>query len=479
MAKRVTVIDIGSNSVRMVVYEKTSRFSFHILHEEKSRVRISENSYQNGGNLQEIPMQRTFDALDDFLSISKSYKSRKILCVATSALRDAPNKKEFIHKVRDRLKLNIKIIDGQKEAYFGAIACANLLPKQKNSCSIDIGGGSTEFAIINETNISHTLSLNIGTLRVKELFLDKNNLIEAREYIDNELQKIDTLDINLSTLIGIGGTFRSISMAIMKNSNYPFKQLHAYEYSKEELETFISKILATTNNDELKSLGIDNNRLDNIKSGALIVERILLKIEIANVISSGVGLREGVYLSDLLRHSKHRFPHNYNSSVRYLIDRYIEDTNYTNQLNSIVKNIFDLTSDYFNLDKKYRYELGLSAKLYFGNKYSYYPIETSLEYGFKHSEIVLIATLQKYATNMLPKKYITEYQQLLPDANTLDSLSYILSLSIALLTHKPRNIDFELEFEEGVLNVVSKKQSYLSKEAVKKLASYKDFRINF
>jgi exopolyphosphatase/guanosine-5'-triphosphate,3'-diphosphate pyrophosphatase len=96
MAKRVAVIDIGSNSARLVVYEKTSRFAFHLLNESKSKVRLSENAYKNNGNLQEIPMQRTIDALKDFLSIIYSYKARKTLCVATSALRDAPNKKEFL-----------------------------------------------------------------------------------------------------------------------------------------------------------------------------------------------------------------------------------------------------------------------------------------------------------------------------------------------------------------------------------------------
>ena len=479
MAKRVTVIDIGSNSVRMVVYEKTSRFSFHILHEEKSRVRISENSYQNGGDLQEIPMQRAFNVLDDFLLISQSYKSRKILCVATSALRDAPNKKEFIHKVRDRLKLNIKIIDGKKEAYFGAIACANLLPKQENSVTIDIGGGSTELAIINDKDISHSLSLNLGTVRIKELFLDNNNFSEAKEYIDEELEKL--VEFFPSTIVGLGGTFRAISLAIMQKSDYPFDKIHAYEYSKEKLQNFLSQILNSSTDKMLQELGIPSNRLDDIRSGTLILERILVKLSsVTDIITSKVGVREGVYLADMLRNSKHRFPHNYNSSVRYLIDTQIVDTNYSNQLNTLVKKLFDLTSDYFSLDKKYRYELGLSAKLYSRDRYNSYRIETALEYGFKHSEIILIATLQKYVLDgSLSQKYKKRYALLLPENNSLDSLSYLLALAVALLTHKPRNIDFKLEFIEGILYVESKRELYLSKEAVKKLSSYKDFRINF
>jgi Exopolyphosphatase len=100
MAKRVAVIDIGSNSIRMVVFEKTSRFAFHLLHEAKSKVRISQNAYQNGGNLQPAAMDRTFYALSDFLTVAASFKVTKTLCVATSALRDAPNKAEFIQRVK-------------------------------------------------------------------------------------------------------------------------------------------------------------------------------------------------------------------------------------------------------------------------------------------------------------------------------------------------------------------------------------------
>ena len=122
MAKITTIIDIGSNSMRMVVLKKTSRFGFHLINESKCKVKISEGCYQNGGNLQQIPMQRAFEALKSFLNISSALKSRKILCVATSALRDAPNKAEFVSRVSKELGLNIKVIDGSKEAYYGGVA---------------------------------------------------------------------------------------------------------------------------------------------------------------------------------------------------------------------------------------------------------------------------------------------------------------------------------------------------------------------
>lgn len=488
MAKRVSVIDIGSNSIRMVTYEKTSRFAFHILDEAKSKVRISENAYKNGGNLQEIPMQRTYDALENFLTISKSLKARKILCVATSALRDAPNKKVFLDKVRKNFKLSIKIIDGEKEAYLGALACANLLPTQQNALSIDIGGGSTEFSVIDGKNISNTISLELGTVRLKELFFDTDKVSEAKKYIDEKLQVLDGL--KPYTLVGIGGTFRAVSSAIMLSNEYPIDKLHAYEYDVKTLQSFIDSVLKTKTDDELKALKIKNNRLDVIKPGVLILSRVLKKLSsLRCCITSGVGVREGVYLKDMLRSSNFKMPEHYNPSVRYIIDANITDTTFSNQLNKLSKSLFDLTYKSFEIDDIYRKSLSISAKLYPAganihyyskNLHSYYLVQTALEYGFRHQDIALISLLTKYAKKKLPSKIDkSKYKDLLPDSKTLNYLSFILSLSVALLTHRPRNIDFEIDFEVKTIYIKSNSNLYLAKEATSKLEKIDNLDVVF
>ncbi|MCD6260131.1 MAG: Ppx/GppA family phosphatase [Helicobacteraceae bacterium] len=486
MAKTVAVIDIGSNSARMVVYEKTSRFAFHLLHEAKSKVRISQNAYQNGGNLQEIPMQRTFDALSDFLNIAQSYKARKILCIATSALRDAPNKKIFINRVQKELGLNIKVIDGEKEAYYGGIACANLLANQENAMSVDIGGGSTEFSLINNKDVSNTLSLELGTVRLKELFFDKDDREGAIAYIDQQLHILDTL--TPTTLIGIGGTFRAIATAIMNKTKHPLNKLNGFECDVTLFEEYLHNIL-DADALKLKKIGIDADRFDIIKPGALILQRILNKLSVQNLIASGVGVREGVYLCDLLRNSQHKFPQNYNPSLRYLLDSYLQDSSYSNQLSFVSKKIFDLTHEYLGIDPSLRFELGIAAKLYpigtnihfySKNKHSYYLIQSALEYGYTHSQILVISTLARYAKRKLPSTtHLKYYKVLLPQSKTLKALSYMLSVAISLLSHRPKNVDFELSFEEGTLIVSSKSSMYLSKDALIKLDRIKELKVKF
>jgi exopolyphosphatase/guanosine-5'-triphosphate,3'-diphosphate pyrophosphatase len=486
MAKRVSIIDIGSNSIRIAIYERKSRFSFHLLYEAKSKVRISENAYQNNNNLQEAPMQRAFNALVEFLEISSSYKARKILCVATSALRDAPNKNDFLAKVRSKLKLNIKIIDGKQEAHFGALACANLLPKQTNAISIDIGGGSTEFALIDKDNILKTFSLKLGTVRLKELYFDTDQINKAIKRIDKELEILKEIDAQ--TLIGIGGTFRAISNAIMSNTNYPLNKIHSFEYSADNFIEYIDKILDSDEN-SLKEIGIKKARFDIIKPGALILQRVFKHLSIKNTITSGVGVREGVYLSDLLRNSKGKFPHNYSTSVRYLIDYYIDDKSYSNHLSNISKKLFDLTAKHLNIDIQYRRDLSIASRLYPAgsnihffsqNRHTYYLIKSALEYGFTHSQMMLIATLARYAKNKPPSKtHLQKYQNLLPDSKTINSLSYLISLSIALLSHRPRNINFDLEFTDGTLKIISKHNLYLCKENINKLSGIENFKLLF
>ncbi len=486
MAKRVAVIDIGSSSIRLAVYEKTSRFAFHLLNESKSRVRLSQNAYQNNNNLQEEAIQRTIDALADFLTIIDSYKARKTLCVATSALREAPNKQEFILRVRNELNLNIKIIDGQKEAYLGGIACANLLPKLNNAISIDIGGGSTELALISDKSVLSTMSINLGTIRIKELFYDYQKIDDAIKYIDSKLEVLDNLSVD--TIIGLGGTFRAISTAILKNKKYPLNKVHAFSYDYDELNSLLSSVLKADHK-ELTELNIKSERFDIIKPGVLILQRVLKKLSIKKVVTSGVGVREGVFLSDLLRGSKDKFPTHYNTSMRYILDAHVSEKNFANLLNSLAKKIFDLTYEHLDINKQYRKDLAMAAKLYPSggdvhfyskNKHSYYLVQSALEYGVTHNQITLIATLCKYAKKKLPSStHLQKYNVLLPDANTTNALSYILSLSISLLVHRPRNIDFDLVFCDGILKVESKKKLYLSKEAVDKLESIKNLKTEF
>ena len=446
MSKITTIIDIGSNSMRMVVLEKSSRFAFSLINETKSKVKISEGCYENGGNLQEIPMQRAYEALKSFLNISNALKSRKIFCVATSALRDAPNSKIFLNRVKNGLGLNIKIINGEKEAYYGGVATSNLLPDD-NFVTVDIGGGSTEFCFVKDGKITKSISLDVGTVRLKELYFNKNNLDGAKKYILDSLKKVFELKEEIpSKVVGIGGSIRFLSKLIMQKNSYPLDAIHGFTYSVKSEQKLFSDILKTKTIDDLEKIGVKRDRIDTIKEGTFIFKTILDELKTKTVVTSGVGVREGVYLTDLLRNSNHKFPQNFNVSVRSLLDRFQICEKQSAYVGTNASKIFEVLRPVHKLDDYYKTLLVIASKLHsIGTTLNFYKsndnafefILNGLSYDFFHSSRVIVAYMLKFSKKSLPKQRdLEEYGELLPSLDTMQWLSFMLALNLAV------NIDF-------------------------------------
>jgi exopolyphosphatase/guanosine-5'-triphosphate,3'-diphosphate pyrophosphatase len=460
MSKYTAVIDIGSNSARLVIFERTSRFGFHLVHEMKSRVRIGEGAYENNGILSSESMDRAFLVLQGFKSVILSFKVRKILAVATSALRDAPNKNIFINRVNRELNIQIKVIDGKKEALLGGLACANLIKVENNrqAVTVDIGGGSTEFAIIQNKTVIDTFSLNIGTVRLKELFfdnaeIDPDYLNKAKNYINQTLDLLPR-EFYLNLVMGIGGTIRALSNLIIKTTNYPFNKLHSFEYNFSEQKELLNSLLFMKK-EELEKLGIKKERLDVIQAGTLIFVQILEKLNVQKIITSGVGIREGLFLNDILRTSNYKFPANFNPSLRNLLDRFEINDSIAKQRLSLSLKIFELLKNKFELDNldEVRLPLIVASKIahigsfvdfYEKSKNGYHLVLNLLDYYFTHEEIVLIGFLVRYQKKKRPSaKNFNEFKNLLPEHKIVSRLSYILALSSIFLTTLSRKFSTE------------------------------------
>jgi exopolyphosphatase/guanosine-5'-triphosphate,3'-diphosphate pyrophosphatase len=486
MSKVTTIIDIGSNSMRMVVLQKSSRFAFSLINETKSKVKISEGCYENDGNLQEIPMQRAYESLKSFLNISTALKSRKIICVATSALRDAPNSNIFISRIKKDLGLNIKVIDGEKEAYFGGVAALNLIADD-TFVTVDIGGGSTEFCFIKNGKIEKSISLDIGTVRIKELYFNKDDIEGARKNILDNLKNIFKSDVEIpKKIVGIGGSIRALSKMVMINNSYPLDILHGYTYDVKKEISLFEKIVIARNNDELKSLGVKKDRYDTIKEGAFIFKTILDELSITEVITSGVGVREGVYLTDLLRNSNHKFPANFNVSVRSLLDRFEIDQKQSAFMGNNAGKIFDVLKPLHNLDSKFRSLLIISSKLHsIGSTLNFYKsndnafdfILNGLNYDFLHSSRVVVAHTIKFSKKSLPtKSEILKYEELLPTLSVMQWMSFMISLNIAINQDLSRpKVSYELN--NNVLKITLSNNSFLIQSNIDKLESPEDLII--
>ena len=474
MAKIVSVIDIGSNSVRMAIFAKTSHFGFYLLEEKKSRVRISEGSYENQGFLQEEPIKRTLNALNGFFQIAKSRGSRKILCVATSAVRDAPNRQEFIKRARQECGIQIKIINGEKEAYYGALSCLNLLHKNEG-ISVDVGGGSSELAVLRNHKIEALFSLDVGAIRFKELFFDKKEeASKAQEFIHQALQTLPK-GIQSDYVLGVGGSVRAITKIILKDLGLPF--FHGIELEAQHYINFCHQILLSSS-ERLKDMGFGEDRIDSIKSGALIFSSFLKHLQAKVVITSGVGIREGVFLEDLFRGHHHIFPANFYPSLRSTLDRF------GSKNSKIIKKealrIFDtlipLHADNQNLKKFLSLAsslscIGESLGSHMQSFHSGYIAFHALEYGFSIQERQLIQSLLEHSGKKLPK----ENKNPIITLPHLRMLISIISLAKFLTIHQS-TLKYQ-RLDENTLLISG--ASYLAQEQITKNSKIFDFKIKF
>lgn len=475
MAKIVAVIDIGSNSARMAIFERTSRLGFFLLEECKSRVRISEGSYENGGYLQEYPMQRTLSALKEFMQRAHQKGARKVFCVATSALRDAPNSKDFLQKAKKECGVQIKIIDGEKEAYYGALACVNL-SHQKSGITIDVGGGSSECALLEEGKILSMSSLDIGAIRIKELFFDGKNDIEgAKDFIKKELSKLSA-QYSHKYVLGIGGSIRALSKIIAKERGVNF--LHGLEVEAECYIDFAHRI-CQSKNELLGEMGFSEDRIDSIKSGALVFCAFLEHFGCKKVITSGVGVREGVFLSDLLRSSAGKFPKGFNPSFKSLLDRFEEKNSRAKEVKKQTLKIFDVLSSWHKLNDKFKTPLGIASRLslvaerlgcHSQSMHSAYLVFNGLEYGFSFDERNLIKTLIEYSSKKAPKE--SRFKSL-----TLKDLRFLTNcIALAkILSYYPK-AQYSSP-SEGVLQIDG--AGHLAREQIGKILKHLDFEIVF
>ncbi len=488
MAKITTIIDIGSNSARMVVFKKTSRYGYTLINETKSKVKISEGTYNNGGNLQEIPMQRAFGALQSFVKISQSLKSRKILCVATSALRDAPNKKVFLNKVQKELGLSIKVIDGEKEAYYGAVATSNLL-HVKDYMSIDIGGGSTEFCSIKEGRIEQYFSLNIGTVRLKELYFNQNDLEGAKNYIHSKLKEYEEQfkSFDHTTLVAIGGSSRALSRMVIEKEKYPLDALHAFTYETNQHLQLMENIVEATTEKQLRQLKVKKDRYDTIREGTFIFKTIVEYFGIQKVVTSGVGVREGVYLSDLLRTNGDKFPANFNVSVRSLLDRFELDGQVTAYMGTNVGQIFDTLAPMHGLTQRCRKALVIAAKLHsIGVTLNFYKysehafdfILKGLSYGFSHEERVMIAHIIKFTKKTPSASLVKPYTRLLPDLEKLKWMSFMMGLNLRLNADLS-STKYQYELVGNKLIIKTPEEKYIANDLIDKMAKPKFLKVVF
>jgi exopolyphosphatase / guanosine-5'-triphosphate,3'-diphosphate pyrophosphatase len=299
---RVAVIDIGSNSGRVVVYEREPAGRFRILAGTRAALRLVREVDAAHGLTAEA-IERTLDALRDFKAITVGAGAARIVAVATAALRDAPNAPALLARIREELGVEVRIISGDEEAWYGFLGAVHGLPVE-HGVLFDMGGGSMQVSHFQERGLVRSVSLPLGSLRLSDAFLhaDPPRTGEVKKLQAHVRETLEAAQVGPlltgESMVGTGGTVRNLAKVDRVARDYPLTHVHGYAIGRARVHE-MSALLASRKLKQRRDIpGLNEDRGDSIVGGALAIETLMEVLDARQVLVSGQGVREGLVLGD-------------------------------------------------------------------------------------------------------------------------------------------------------------------------------------
>jgi len=297
---KAAVIDLGFNSAKLVTYHvNRNNNSFKAYEQEGTKIRLGQDLHQSG-ILGREPIQRAIQTLKLFRDIINFQCIKCVLAIATSAVRECNNQDDFLHKVFQETGFRFRVLSGKEEAlysYLGALQ-STCLP---TALFFDLGGGSLELVYTENFKIKKLISLPLGALRLTQIYCNtggkysKKNYSRMEEYIAKQLPDRKGLDISPdTTLVGVGGTLRTMARYDQEMKKYPFDKIHNYRIDFEHVQSINSTFHKMSSYELTKIDAVGINRAETITAGSCIIKVLMQRLEFENILVSAKGLREGV-----------------------------------------------------------------------------------------------------------------------------------------------------------------------------------------
>jgi exopolyphosphatase / guanosine-5'-triphosphate,3'-diphosphate pyrophosphatase len=422
--ERLAVIDLGSNSFRLVVFMAGEGW-WRRTDEIHEPVRIGEGMVATG-SLGDEPMRRALATLDVFAHFCRAagLGEEAVDAVATSAIRDADNAEGFLARARDCFRLPIRVLSREEEARYGYLAAVNSTTLGEG-CVLDLGGGSMQLVRVRERLAVRSGSWRLGTVRMSERFLPPNGpakrrqLEELREHVAGELAQAPWLTEATgggddARLVGIGGTVRNLAAAAQRAAGLPSNGVQGMVIDREVLAELIERLAALPAAERASVPGVKPARADLILAGALVVEGVLEAGGFTGLETTEAGLREGVFFERLLAdHDPPLFENVRRSSVLNMAAQYHMDIEHTEHVATLALGMFDELAvlGLHDGDPRERellwaacmlHDIGMSIDYDDHHKHSRYLILNGALPGFTPVETAIIAQSARYHRKGMP-----------------------------------------------------------------------------
>ena len=444
------MIDIGSNTVRLAVYQVLAGGAYRVIDQGRWPARLSEKLTDEGC----LPLEaidELADVLRHFRRICKMNGATRIRSVATAAIRQAANGRQALDRLRKLTGLDIELLSGEEEARCGSVAVLRTM-NVSDALLVDIGGGSTEISLVRNRRLLHAVSIPFGCVNTAARHSLNGGVISERQLERMQDEMIAAMrsepwirEASGLPLIGLGGTTRALAKLCQRQIDYPYANLHGFELSEATLDETIAKLAALNLDKRRKVPGLSKDRADIIVPGLAILRAIVGHCSSSGIVVCGAGLRDGLFYETCLP-KEEPFPADQvlEESIRNLTALYpTVPEEHLSQVNRLALTMFDRLAPEAGLPADSRRLLDAASRLFkigavidagdFAD-HTFYILMHAHWNGLPHRDILLTAAIASYRGGNPMRRKLAPYRRILRegDFQIAVKLGSLLQLAAAL-----------------------------------------------
>jgi exopolyphosphatase/guanosine-5'-triphosphate,3'-diphosphate pyrophosphatase len=457
---QIGAIDIGTNSIHMVIVRVDQGGSYEVVDREKEMVRLGRGSLAAGA-LTEEAMEAGYACLNRLRKLARAHGCDYLVASATSVVRDSSNRQEFLSNVEERFGIHVRLLSGREEAeliFRGVREEMDL--SEKKVLVVDIGGGSTEFIVGNSCGAHLAESLPLGIIRMTDAFATNPGVTPKKNYqaLTKKVRELagpvleSARAMGFDHLIGTSGTFKSLGELLRTRSSIPGDWTRLAGFHQAELEGFTEQLQGLSEGERREIKRMNPMRASNIAVGATIVAELLRLAKVEEVRLSNRALRDGLILEAIdslpdLKRRERRGRDLRRRSILGLARKHPFSLKHGEHTARLALQLFDQTGGLHGLGPPERelleyasilHDVGVDVAYTRHHKHSYYLITNAELPGFDPEEIREIALIARYHRKSLPGPDHDEFRSLKDSRRqAVSSLAALLRLADAMdRTHR-------------------------------------------
>ncbi len=443
--KRLGIIDLGSNSVRLVIIDINDNNAHHQIENLKETVRLRSGTGPDG-TLSEKGMKYAVDTIALFVNFCKARNVDHIIAVATAAVRRAPNRHVLIERIQNETGIKLRVLSGEEEAYLGYVGLINTT-SQTNGIMADLGGGALKLVSFEDRLNRDSITLDFGAVSLTEQFdlgdlPTPENLEALDNFLDETFTQIPWLN-SQQRLVGLGGTFRSLARVFRRQTNYLPDITDGIEIPVEEVGRIYHMLAGMSLEERQKVPGLELARADISVAGTAIIYKLLCAAQSESLIVSTSSIRDGLFFKYIYPRDPIVFSvltHHTNNLIHY----HNLDENHLRRVSNLAVTLFDQLQPLHQMGSFERrllliasllHELGVVISVESLEKHTLYMILNTPLSGLTHRERVLAAYIAAshddlYLLNL--REHIGRGPLELEDVQIIKKLAPILQITHSL-----------------------------------------------